>query len=70
VHKTGVNWIFAVYEGIELIEIYKLTSLQLEPYYKKWVQKWHNDGKKDINNPKIPLLYVKENGELLFRRND
>jgi len=28
--------------------------------------KWHDDGGKDINNPKIPLKYVEENGELLF----
>ncbi|MEO6452841.1 MAG: helix-turn-helix domain-containing protein [Ginsengibacter sp.] len=65
-----VNWIFAVYEGIELIEIYKLTPQQIEPYYKKWETKWNNDGKKDINNPKIPLTFVKQNGEVLFRRND
>ena len=64
-----VNWIFAVYEGIELIEIYKLTPSQLEPFYKKWESKWYSDGK-DINNPKIPLSFVKENGELLFKRND
>ena len=31
-----VNWIFAVYEGIELVEIYKLTPAQLKPFYKKW----------------------------------
>ncbi len=65
-----VNWIFAVYEGIELVDIYKLTPHQLEPYYKKWVRKWRDDGSKDINNPKIPLSYVKEKGELLFRRNE
>lgn len=65
-----VNWIFAIYEGIELIEIYKLTPSQLEPYYKKWEVKWHADGKKDINNPKIPLAFVVEHGELLFKRND
>lgn len=65
-----VNWIFAIYEGIELIEIYKLTPSQLESFYKKWETKWYADGKKDINNPKIPLIFVKENGELLFKRND
>ena len=32
--------------------------------------KWYADGNKDINNPKIPLSFVKENGELLFKRND
>jgi transcriptional regulator with XRE-family HTH domain len=65
-----VNWIFAIYEGIELIEIYKLTPSQIEPYYKKWIKKWYDDGKKDINNPKIPLTFVKEHGELLYKRND
>lgn len=64
-----VQWIFAVYEGIELIEIYKLTPAQIEPFYKKWESKWYID-EKDINNPKIPLSFVKENGELLFRRNE
>lgn len=65
-----VSWIFAVYEGIELIEIYKLTPSQLNPYYKKWETKWHEDGKKDINNPKIPLTYVREKGALLYKRID
>lgn len=63
-----VNWIFAVYEGIELVEIYKLTPKQLNPYYKKWLKKW-NEEEKDINNPKIPLSFVKENGELLYKKN-
>jgi len=62
-----VNWIFAVYEGIELIEIYKLTPKQLNPYYKKWNKKWQEE-RKDINNPKIPLSFVKQNGELIFKR--
>lgn len=65
-----VSWIFAVYEGIELIEIYKLNPSQLNPYYKKWETKWNADGKKDINNPKVPLSFVKENGELLYKRID
>ena len=28
-------------------------------------QKWHADGGKDINNPKIPPVYVIEHGKLL-----
>lgn len=62
-----VDWIFAVYEGIELIEIYKLTPENLEPYYDKWEKKWKADGDKDINNPKIPLKYVRENGKLIYK---
>ena len=61
-----VDWIFAVYEGIELKAIYQLTPNNLEPYYSKWESKWHKDGGKDINNPKIPLKYVIKNGALLY----
>jgi transcriptional regulator with XRE-family HTH domain len=57
-----VDWIFAVYDGIELTEIYRLSPAQLETYYTTWEQKWHADGEKDINNPKIPLKFVQLNG--------
>src|SRR5438128_1229903 len=50
-----VDWVFAVYEGIELKAIYLLKPKDLEIFYKKWEDKWHTDGNKDINNPKIPL---------------
>lgn len=62
-----VDWIFAVYEGIELIEIFQLTPKDLDPYYKKWLKKWKDDGNKDINNPKIPLSFVREKGKLLYQ---
>ena len=61
-----VDWIFAVYEGIKLISIYRLAPTNLESFYTKWEEKWHNEGGKDINNPKIPLKFVKENGELIY----
>lgn len=61
-----VNWIFAIYEGIELKEIYELTPENLESYYKGWLKKWKDDGNKDINNPKIPVQYVKDNGTLIY----
>jgi hypothetical protein len=61
-----VDWIFAVYDGIELKEIYKLTPAQLEPYFKKWAKKWVADGNKDINNPKIPLKFVRDTGQRVF----
>lgn len=57
-----VGWIFAVYEGIELKRIYRMTARKLEPYFQKWETKWHADGRKDINNPKIPLKFVEEHG--------
>ena len=61
-----VDWIFAVYRGIEILEIYRLRPTELEPYYEKWEKKWQADGEKDINNPKIPLKYVREVGKLLY----
>ena len=57
-----VDWVFATYEGIELQEIYHLTPDNLEPLFSKWEAKWHADGGKDINNPKIPLDVVRAYG--------
>ena len=63
-----VPWVFAVYKAIELQSIYLLRPQDLEYYFTKWETKWHNDGNKDINNPKIPLKYVMENGKLIYEK--
>ena len=60
-----VPWIFAIYKNIELLAIYRLEPADLEEMYTKWEEKWHRDGGKDINNPKIPLKYVMEKGTLV-----
>ena len=65
-----VDWVFAVYDGIELVEIYLLTPSQIEPYFEKWTKKWIRDGNKDINNPKIPLKFVREVGKLVYATTD
>jgi len=61
-----VDWIFAVYEGIKLMAVYQLGPDDLEFFYERWETKWHADGGKDINNPKIPLKYVMEHGDRLY----
>ena len=61
-----VDWIFAVYEGIEIKSIYHLSPQDLEFYFSKWEKKWHDDGGSDINNPKIPLKFVTERGNLVY----
>jgi hypothetical protein len=61
-----VDWIFAVYDGIELTEIYLLTPAQIEPYFTRWADKWAADGNEDINNPKIPLKFVRDTGKLIY----
>lgn len=63
-----VDWIFAIYRNIEIQAIYRLTPEHLELFYRTWEKKWRADGGKDINNPKIPVRYVVENGELLYGR--
>lgn len=60
-----VDWIFAVYCGIELQALYILKPAQLEMFYQKWEKKWTESGR-DINNPKIPLAFVVSNGILLY----
>lgn len=61
-----VSWIFAVYRNIELVCIHILTPADLEPLFSKWEAKWHADGGKDINNPKVPLDFVFKNGKLIY----
>lgn len=60
-----VPWIFAIYRHINLLCVYRLGPTDLEFYFTKWEEKWRADGGKDINNPKIPVGYVMEHGELL-----
>jgi hypothetical protein len=61
-----VDWIFSTYEAIELKEIFLLKPADMEHWYKKWGAKWSADGDKDINNPKVPLSYVRKHGKRLY----
>ncbi len=61
-----VDWIFAAYRGIEIKDIHLLTPEDMEPFYRQWEEKWHRDGGKDINNPKVPLSYVERIGRQLY----
>lgn len=60
-----VQWVFAIYEGIEMRRAYSLQPSQLEVYFSAWEEKWL-ETKKDINNPKIPRNFVMEAGTLVF----
>ena len=64
-----VDWVFAVYDDIELLEIYLLTPVMLAPYFTQWEIKC-KEGGKDLNNPKIPLNFVRDNGILVFKHNE
>ena len=59
------RWVFAIYEGIEMRRAFFMPAGKLEVYFSAWEKKW-TDEQKDINNPKVPLKFVCENGECLF----
>ena len=65
-----VDWIFAIYDGIELRAIYKIAPKDLEPYFTLWEKKWYESGGKDINNPKIPVKFVVSKGELFYKQEE
>lgn len=60
-----VEWIFGIYEDIELKSVYLLTPDNMEKYYSQWESKWSLTGK-DINNPKVPVSYVESVGVLIW----
>ncbi len=63
-----VGWFFGFYKGIELQSVYYMEpSVLEEPFFKKWETKWHTDGGKDINNPKIPTKFVESYGTLIYK---
>lgn len=59
-----VPWSFAIYEDIWLLEIYVMTPAQLEPVYRHWEEQLV--GRSHLNNPKIPVRFVRENGLLVY----
>ncbi len=60
-----VGWVFAIYESIEMRRAYFMHPENLEVYFSAWEKKWRATGK-DINNPKIPMSFVMEHGEMLY----
>lgn len=58
------NWAFSFYRGIHLVEIYIMQGSALEPYYQKWERQLQTQP--TINNPKIPVRFIRENGYLAY----
>lgn len=55
-----VPWSFVIYYGIQLTEMYVMTPQMLEPMYQHWEEKLKKTSY--LNNPKIPVKFVRENG--------
>jgi transcriptional regulator with XRE-family HTH domain len=59
-------WYFAIYEDIELWEIWKVPPSQLEELFRHWEIVIDQTGK-ELNNPKIPLWFIQTGGESIYR---
>ena len=61
---NSIPWLFSIYHGIHLEEMYVISPGKLNDWVEH--QKKNLDQKKDdnktLNNPKIPVKYVKKNG--------
>ncbi len=57
-------WYIAIYEGIELIEIYRVQPEILEPLFQEWEKRVQVEG--PLNNPKISINKYVKKGELVY----
>ena len=64
-YRSVKAWYIAVYEGIQLIEIYKVSPSILEEKFRQWEIKLQTQD--SINNPKIPMKLVRQ-GELVYHK--
>ncbi|MBA3530365.1 MAG: helix-turn-helix domain-containing protein [Ardenticatenales bacterium] len=62
-YRSVKAWFIAIYEGVELKEIYRVDPREFEPLFQEWEQKIEIKGA--LNNPKIPMRYVRK-GERVY----
>lgn len=63
-----VPWSISIYDGIHLKKIYVVGNEQLQSLFAKWEEQLQTV--ESINNPKIPLSYIEENGVLIYQEGD
>jgi Restriction endonuclease PvuII len=63
-----VSWIFAFFKGYTMVEIYRVRPKMMEPMYAKWLSEL--SGRDHLNNPKVPVKFVKDNGEQVWFLNE
>ena len=62
------RWMFSIYQGIKLIDVYIMSPKTLEAeYFTRWENKVkklaeNNTDNPHINNPKISIKFVRNNG--------
>lgn len=65
------RWLFSIYRGIELQEVYAMSPKTLEPFFTDWTNKViakEEEGMDNphINNPKIPIKFVRAYGKKVY----
>jgi transcriptional regulator with XRE-family HTH domain len=63
-YRSVKAWYIAIYEGIELKEIYKVIPEILEPLFSQWETRIENEG--PLNSPKISINKYIRKGELVY----
>ncbi len=63
-----VPWSIALYDGIYLKKIYVIGRDQMQPLFDDWEEKLKT--KESLNNPKIPLAFIEQNGFLIYQEGD
>ena len=68
-YRAVKAWYIAIYEGIELVEIYRVEPHILEPLFQKWETEIETR-QIALNNPKIPIRYVLQGSRVYSRDPD
>lgn len=63
-YRSVKAWFVAIYEGIELVEIYRVEPAILEPLFQVWEKRVETEG--PLNNPKISINKYIKRGELVY----
>lgn len=65
-YRSVHAWYIALYDGIILNEIYRLTPQELEPIFMGWERRLIANGNLPLNNPKIPISFVRATGSRVY----
>lgn len=64
-YRTVKAFYIATYKGIDILEIWKVPPSILEPLFQQWEIRIEERDGQPLNNPKIPMIYVRT-GELVY----
>jgi len=65
-YRSVRAWYVSLYQNISLIEIYRLTPDELAPIFDSWEARLVASGDVPLNNPKIPIAFIRQRGTLVW----